>query len=378
MLQVSHVSKSFNGAYALLNVSFGVDVGEIVAVLGPSGCGKSTLLGVIAGLIKQDAGHVSWQGQSLSNVPPYLRKFGMMFQDYALFPHRTVYGNVAFGLQMQGFSETEVRTRVANTLDLVGMTGFEHRDVNTLSGGEGQRVALARALAPRPRLVMLDEPLGALDRTLQEQLLVELKSVLRTRRQTAIYVTHDQDEAFAVADRVIIMGVGVIEQVGTPQQIYAHPASVFVARFLGMTNILQGRLESVDGRLGVRMFFGWHPLASTHATPPMSGRLTILLRPTGVHLLHSESRQDGLAYMPVVNSGEQSSIDGLPLELCMLCGTVRSISFRGAVYRLLLQVTGGKELSFEMPTHNGIPSVGSKVCVALDSDAILCLPEGED
>ena len=349
MLEVIDISKSFSQTRVLHNVSFSVDVGEIFAVLGPSGCGKSTLLGVISGLITQDAGQICWQGISMASILPHRRGFGLMFQNYALFPHRDVFGNVAFGLEMQRLSQSEVRSRVTSSLDRVGLTGFEKRDVNTLSGGEGQRVALARALAPQPRLLMLDEPLGALDRTLQEQLLLELQNILRILHQTAIYVTHDQEEAFAIADRIIVMRAGLVEQIGTPQQIYARPASEFVARFLGMTNILEGSLEKNDGRLGVRFSFGWYPLAPVPSEVPHSGRQTFLLRPTGAQLCKRGT----------------------------LFGTVTGISFRGALYRLQLQLDCGPRLSFDLPTHRGTPNEGSQVQLSLAPEAFLWLPKGE-
>ena len=232
ILSVTDISKSFGSTQALDTVSFEVDQGEIVALLGPSGCGKSTLLSIIAGLEAPDNGNVRWEGVSLEGTPPHLRGFGLMFQDFALFPHMNVYANVAFGLKMAHMTPGSVDTRVKEMLETVGLPNIGARDVNTLSGGEQQRVALARALAPHPRLLMLDEPLGSLDRNLRERLVVDLEAILHRLHQTAIYVTHDQEEAFAIADRIILMNAGRIEQMGTPEVIYHSPASVFVARFL--------------------------------------------------------------------------------------------------------------------------------------------------
>ncbi len=241
-LTISKIHKSFGSQVALAGVSFQVDRGEIVAVLGPSGCGKSTLLGIIAGLEKPDQGEVCWAGASLTGLPTHLRGFGLMFQDFALFPHQDVFENIAFGLRMAGYTKEKIRERVDQVLELVGLPGFPQRDVNTLSGGEAQRIALARSLAPFPHLLMLDEPLGSLDRTLREHLMLELGDILRKSQQTAIYVTHDQEEAFAVADRIVLMNAGKVLQTGAPHEIYRHPGSVFAARFLGLNNLMPGKL----------------------------------------------------------------------------------------------------------------------------------------
>ena len=243
MLALKDISKTFGEKLALAGVSLDVNPGEIVALLGPSGCGKSTLLHIIAGLETADRGSVAWQGQPLERVPTYQRGFGLMFQDYMLFPHLNVAKNIAFGLQNQPNSPAAIAARVDELLSLVGLKGYGDRDVSTLSGGEQQRVALARSLAPGPRLLMLDEPLGALDRALREDLLAELQHILAELSQTAIYVTHDQDEAFSFADRVAVMQAGAIEQISSPTEMYRRPASPFVARFLGLTNLLPGQLD---------------------------------------------------------------------------------------------------------------------------------------
>ncbi len=246
-LTLRDIHKSFGSKQALSGVSFQVLEGETVALLGPSGCGKSTLLGIIAGLESPDQGEVLWAGESLAATPAHQRGFGLMFQDFALFPHRDVFGNVAFGLQMAKWSSAQIELRVREVLELVGLPGFERRDVNTLSGGEAQRVALARSLAPGPRLLMLDEPLGSLDRTLRERLVIDLRQILRQSHQTAIYVTHDQEEAFIIADRVVVMNAGRVEQTGPAQEIYRQPAGVFVARFLGLNNLIPGEVEARQG-----------------------------------------------------------------------------------------------------------------------------------
>ena len=233
MLEVEHLTVRYGSVAALDRIDLTVSEREIVSVLGPSGSGKSTLLRAVAGLAPEATGHVRWNGADLATVPPHRRGFGLMFQDHALFPHRDVIGNVSFGLRMQRRPRAEADARARETLSLVGLVGFEHRRVAELSGGEQQRVALARALAPAPRLLMLDEPLGALDRALRDRLVAELRSLFVRLGLTIIFVTHDHDEAFGLADRVVVMEAGRVAQSGSPAEVWDHPADPFVARFLG-------------------------------------------------------------------------------------------------------------------------------------------------
>jgi thiamine transport system ATP-binding protein len=233
MLRVEQLEMRYGEVVALDRVDLSVGDGEIVSILGPSGSGKSTLLRAVAGLVPEATGVVRWDGDDLATVPPHRRGFGLMFQDHALFPHRDVLGNVSFGLRMQHRPRSDIDTRARDTLALVGLAGFEHRKISELSGGEQQRVALARALAAAPRLLMLDEPLGALDRSLRDRLVADLRALFLSLGLTIIFVTHDHDEAFALADRVVIMHGGRIAQVGEPATVWERPADEFVARFLG-------------------------------------------------------------------------------------------------------------------------------------------------
>ncbi|MEN8171720.1 MAG: ABC transporter ATP-binding protein, partial [Chloroflexota bacterium] len=222
-LAIKNIYKTFGSTQALDGISFDLNEGEIMALLGPSGCGKSTLLSIVAGLEKADSGTLHWDGKHLQDTPPHQRGFGLMFQDYALFPHKNVAQNIGFGLLMAKWAPDAIAKRVAEMLELVGLPGYGARDVAALSGGEQQRVALARSLAPRPKLLMLDEPLGSLDRALRESLLTELRDILNEIEQTVLYVTHDQEEAFALADRVVIMNHGQAVQIGAPGELYQRP-----------------------------------------------------------------------------------------------------------------------------------------------------------
>jgi thiamine transport system ATP-binding protein len=237
MLRTEDVTVRFDGTAALGGASLEVGDGEVVAVLGPSGSGKTTLLRVVAGLQTPDSGRVLLDGVDLAGTAPHRRGIGLVFQDHALFPHRDVAGNVSFGLRMRGDAPARVAGRTSEVLDLVGLTGFEHRSVGSLSGGEQQRVALARALAPEPSVLLLDEPLGSLDRRLRDRLLEDLAHLFDQLGVTAMYVTHDQTEAFTLGDRIAVMRAGRVAQVATPDELWSHPVDTDVARFLGLANV---------------------------------------------------------------------------------------------------------------------------------------------
>jgi ABC-type Fe3+/spermidine/putrescine transport system ATPase subunit len=342
-LTITQIHKSFGSQVALAGVSFQVGKGEIVAVLGPSGCGKSTLLGIIAGLEKPDRGEVCWAGVSQTGLPTHLRGFGLMFQDYALFPHQDVFENIAFGLRMAGYPREKIRERVDQVLELVGLPGFPQRDVNTLSGGEAQRIALARSLAPFPHLLMLDEPLGSLDRTLREHLMLELGEILRKSQQTAIYVTHDQEEAFAVADRIVLMNAGGVLQTGVPQEIYRHPGSVFAARFLGLNNLLPGRLLSKAEGKFIETPLGVFPLPASQQVERERG-FYVLLRPDSV-----EADQTGV---------------------CQISGIIHGVSFRGGTSKVTI-ISNDQRLEFEFASNTTLPAAGDEIVLGFDPDEAL-------
>jgi ABC-type Fe3+/spermidine/putrescine transport system ATPase subunit len=349
LLQVKLLTKSFTPKTSAVNeVSFAVAAGEIICLLGPSGCGKTTLLRMIAGLEQPDAGEVLFEGRNIVGVPPHRRDFGMMFQDFALFPHKNVFENVAFGLQMRRDSPEKVRTRVSDMLTLVDLQGFEERDINQLSGGEQQRVALARSLAPGPRLLMLDEPLGSLDRALRERLMLDLRTILKRVGVTAIYVTHDQAEAFAIADRVVVMNAGRVEQMDTPQQVFAYPATPFVARFLGFHNLIKG---TVSGSGEVTTGLGCLKLAGP--LPPTGAQVTVLIKPQAANVI--TKRRTPAA-------GKNCN----QLEVM-----VTAISFRGKYYQIWVEASGQK-LMFELRSGTDWP-VGDQVRLALAPEEMVVL-----
>ncbi len=344
-LEIRRLRKSYPDGWTLSGVSFAAEEGEVLCLLGPSGCGKTTLLRLIAGLETPDGGQVLADGEDVTYAPPHQRGFGLMFQEYALFPHKDVFGNVAFGLRMAGWGAGPIQERVRETLELVGLSGFEHRDVNQLSGGERQRVALARSLAPRPRLLLLDEPLGALDRTLRERLLEELPAILKRVGVTTITVTHDQEEAFAIAARVVVMKDGRVVQRGTPQAVYRQPVSPWVARFLGLTNLLTAR---VVGEGMVETGLGRLLVGDGRAREP-GARGSLLVRPTAARL----------------GNGDDNRVSGVVVKRV----------FRGSRYRLELQFPGDLKLELEWPEGGAVPAVGETVGLSLDPRELGFIPQ---
>ncbi len=266
MLRCQSLSVTYGTTEALADVSLEVAEGSITAIMGESGSGKTTLLRVIAGLVVPDAGEVSWRGRDITAVPAHQRQFGLMFQDYALFPHLDVGRNIAFGLRMQNRPDDWSQARVRHMLDLVGLAGYESRRVADLSGGEQQRVGLARTLAPEPELVLLDEPLGALDRARRDQLLADMQRIFGELGVTALYVTHDHYEAFAVSDQVVVLDAGRKVAQGTPEKLWADPGDAAVATLLGFpvladVSVSDGRAEIAGAQVPVRLPDGRHHIA---------------------------------------------------------------------------------------------------------------------
>jgi spermidine/putrescine ABC transporter ATP-binding subunit len=249
-VRIEGVSKSFGDVLALQDASLQIHRGEILTLLGPSGGGKTTLLNLVAGFLGPDSGSIHIDGRPVTNVPPYKREIGVLFQNYALFPHMNVASNVGYGLKMRGTAKATMQRRIAEVLALVRLTGYESRKPRQLSGGQQQRVALARALAVLPKVLLLDEPFSALDKNLRASMQLELKDIQRKLGVTTIFVTHDQSEALSLSDRIAVLSEGRICQVGTPDAIYRRPADRFVAAFVGDVNVFRARLDRVEGEVG--------------------------------------------------------------------------------------------------------------------------------
>jgi len=337
ILRLDGLSVRYAERVALDPADLAVGPGEVVALLGPSGSGKSSMLRAIAGLEPPASGRIWFEGRDITAQPTHERGFGLMFQDFALFPHRDVGENVAFGLRMRGRSASAMTARVGEMLDLVGLPGAERRSVTQLSGGEQQRVALARALAPEPRLLMLDEPMGSLDRALRERLPAELRAIFLRLGLTVLYVTHDQEEAFSVADRVVILRAGRIEADGTPEALWFRPPNGFVAAFLGYRNVADVTVR--EGIAGTP----WGPCPVPAGTP--DGPVTIVLPPSALSV----------------------AADG------PIAGEVVGQRFRGDHVALTLLTDAGGPLELEVRAGPP-PQVGTRVMVSVDPATMRLLP----
>jgi ABC-type Fe3+/spermidine/putrescine transport system ATPase subunit len=350
MLEIKNIEKTYEGKPLLKKVSFTVEQDETVCLLGSSGSGKSTLLRIIAGLEESEGGRVLWNGVDLADIPAHKRHFGLMFQDYALFPHKNVSENIAFGLRMQNLAGDQIKNRVKNALETINMVDFADRKVTELSGGEQQRVALARALAPEPRLLMLDEPLGALDRTLREQLSRELRRILRETKVPAIYVTHDQEEAFSIADRLLLLHDGKILQSGKPHEIYQHPKNVWAAEFFGLGNLIDGTVKE-RSPLIVETPIGDIQASCDGDLPQIGARTTLLFRPSQACKVETECSN-------------------------RISGKVFDELFQGDDYHIMLKINEDFPL-FNLRLKEPV-GIGEKLTISYQPENILCLPKGEN
>jgi spermidine/putrescine transport system ATP-binding protein len=319
------VTKQFGDVVAVDRINLEVEEGEFFSLLGPSGCGKTTTLRMIGGFEQPTAGLIELQGQDVTWLPPYRRNVNTVFQSYALFPHLTIFENVAFGLRRKGVRGADVKTRVAEMLTLVELPGYEQRKPNQISGGQAQRVALARALINRPAVLLLDEPLGALDLKLRKQMQVELKRIQQEVGITFIYVTHDQEEAMTMSDRIAVMNRGHYEQLGDPESLYERPSTRFVAGFLGVSNLIPATLEGSDGDYAVGRTDGGAAVRVPRSLTNGDTRVELGVRPEKIRL-HEPGEEVGAA-------------------MNRLSGIIRDASYMGVSTQYIVEAQGGAELT---------------------------------
>ncbi|MFO3715235.1 ABC transporter ATP-binding protein [Anaerococcus cruorum] len=337
VLQLKNINKFYDEKQILKSIDLDVERGEFLTLIGPSGCGKTTTLRIIGGFEKPDSGEVIFEERDISNIPPNERNINTVFQNYALFPHLNVFDNVAFGLRIKKTKESEIKKKVENALALVDLENYGNRDISRLSGGQKQRVAIARALVNEPEIILFDEPLGALDLKLRKRMQIELKNIQQEVGITFIYVTHDQEEALSMSDKIAVMNKGIIEQYGTPQHIYEEPVNAFVANFLGDSNIFRGKM--VDRS---KVNFLNHDYPCVDKVEPRKD-VSVMLRPEYLYL------------------SENANLKGK---------VVRSM-FKGTYYDIRVS---GDDFSINVHHPEDI-ALGTNVCVAIDADAIHVMEE---
>ena len=335
LIRLRELCMAFDNEQVLDHINLYINDKEFLTLLGPSGCGKTTTLRIIGGFAMPTSGDVLFDGVRINDVPPYKRQINTVFQKYALFPHLNVFENIAFGLRMQKLPEAEIKQRVMEMLETVSLKGFEHRRPEALSGGQQQRVAIARALVNRPKVLLLDEPLAALDLKLRKDMQIELKRIQQQVGITFIYVTHDQEEALTMSDTIVVMDKGSIQQIGTPEDIYNEPKNAFVADFIGESNIIDGIMLQDDL---VQMYSKTFPCLDGGFAP--NEPVDVVIRP--------------------------EDIDIVPVEQGQLTGTVTSVTFKGMQYDIIVDFKGFKWL---IQTTDHSP-VGSRIGIKIDPDGI--------
>jgi spermidine/putrescine transport system ATP-binding protein len=347
-LQLREVTKQFGEVVALDAVSLDIERGEFVTLLGPSGCGKTTTLRIVAGFEAQSAGSVAIRGERVDGMPPYRRNVNTVFQNYALFPHLSVFDNVAFGLRVKALPAADIRRTVGQALEQVRLGGLDRRRPHELSGGQQQRVALARALVNQPAILLLDEPLGALDLKLRKEMQLELKRVHREVGITFIYVTHDQEEALTMSDRIAVMNAGRVVQLASPREVYEQPRTTFVANFVGVSNLLSGKvLERADLSTTIELDGGWRFGKTLHGPPPVGGKVLVAVRP------------EKLRVAPLSRG---------------LGGHLEDFVYLGSRVTLVVRLPGDRLVQVEdpaAPLGNGVGHIGEPI--AVDWDEADCL-----
>ena len=342
LIDLKNISKSFDGEAVLSNMSLYIREKEFITLLGPSGCGKTTILRIIGGFETPDEGDVIFMGEKINDLPPHKRNINTVFQRYALFPHLNVYENIAFPLREKKVPRKEIRQRVEEMLKLVALVGFEHRNVTTLSGGQQQRVAIARALINHPKLLLLDEPLGALDLKLRKDMQQELKKIQKATGITFIFVTHDQEEALSMSDTIVVLSEGRIQQIGTPTDIYNEPRNAFVADFIGESNIVDGVMLK-----DYRVSFSKHTFDCVDHGFAENEPVDVVVRP--------------------------EDVDIVPVEKGMLRGTVTSVTFMGVHYEIIVDIGGFKW----MIQTTDYCAEGSLIGLYIEPDAIHIMKKSE-
>ncbi len=335
IIDLKNISVSFDGQKIIENMNLYIRDKEFITFLGPSGCGKTTTLRIIAGFQEPDSGDVVFDGKIINGVPPHKRQLNTIFQRYALFPHLNVYENIAFGLRLKKTPEKEIKEAVTEMLALVNLKGFERRNISSLSGGQQQRVAIARALVVKPRVLLLDEPLGALDLKLRKDMQVELKNIQKRLGITFIYVTHDQEEALSMSDTIVVMDSGVIQQIGTPTDIYNEPKNAFVADFIGESNIIEGVM-----RADFWVEMAGHKFKCLDKGFDVDEEVDVVVRP--------------------------EDVDIVPVDSAMISGVVTSTTFKGDYYEIIVEIKGFKWM-IESTRHY---SVGETIGLNIEPDAI--------
>ena len=342
IIELKAISKEFNGEQVLSEISLDIHDNEFITLLGPSGCGKTTTLRIIAGFETPDSGDVFFDGERINDLPPYKRELNTVFQKYALFPHLNVFENVAFGLRLKKLPEREITDRVKEALKMVNLSGFERRNSEKLSGGQQQRVAIARALVNRPKVLLLDEPLGALDLKLRKDMQNELKNIQHMTGITFIFVTHDQEEALSMSDTVVVMANGKIQQIGSPTDIYNEPVNAFVADFIGESNILDGvMLADYSAR------FAGHTFKCLDKGFEKNEPVDIVVRP--------------------------EDVDVVPVDKGMLKGEVTAVTFKGVYYEIIVDIGGFKW----MIQSTDYVAPGENIGLYIEPDAIHVMKKSE-
>lgn len=335
IIELKNISVAFDGQQIIENMNLYIRDKEFITFLGPSGCGKTTTLRMIAGFQEPDSGDVIFDGKIINGVPPHKRQLNTIFQRYALFPHLNVYENIAFGLRLKKTPGKEIKEAVTEMLELINLKGFERRNISSLSGGQQQRVAIARALVVKPRVLLLDEPLGALDLKLRKDMQVELKNIQQRLGITFIYVTHDQEEALSMSDTIVVMDSGVIQQIGTPTDIYNEPKNAFVADFIGESNIIEGVM-----RADFWVEMAGHKFKCLDKGFGVDEKVDVVVRP--------------------------EDVDVVPVENAMISGVVTSITFKGVYYEIIVEIKGFKW----MIQSTEFQEVGSTIGINVEPDAI--------